>query len=236
MAKRQLQRAQGHRARSKLMRRLLFTLVLTLALPVLAWSQYAAWTGKVVGISDGDTITVLHHGRGERIRLYGIDCPEKRQAFGKRAKQFSSKMVFGKNVEVRSVTTDRYGRTIAWVYVNGACLNEELLKAGLAWHYKRFSSERHLAKLENEARQSETGLWGDPHAIPPWDFRHGMRTATEPETSTDRKGLVYHGNVKSRKFHEPSCRYYNCRNCTATFQSREEAVQAGYVPCKVCRP
>ena len=77
----------------------------------------------------------MHHGKGERIRLYGIDCPEKRQAFGKRAKQFTSNMVFGKVVEVRPVTMDRYGRTIAWVYVNGTCLNEALLKAGLACHY-----------------------------------------------------------------------------------------------------
>ena len=134
-------------ASARPIKKLLFTLVLTVTLAALAWSQPTSWTGKVVGVSDGDTITVMHHGKGEKIRLYGIDCPEKRQAFGKRAKQFTSGMVFGKNVEVRPVTIDRYGRTIAWVYVNGTCLNEELLKAGFAWHYKRYSSERHLANL-----------------------------------------------------------------------------------------
>lgn len=196
----------------------------------------------MVGVSDGDTITVIHYGKGERIRLYGIDCPEKKQAFGKRAKQFTSNMVFGKNVKVRPVTTDRYGRTIAWVYVDGTCLNEELLKAGLAWHYKRYSSERHLANLETEARHTRAGLWSDPYSVPPWDFRHGKRTVTKPKTSvksqisTDPKSIVYHGNVKSKKFHRPSCRYYNCGNCTATFHSRAEAIHAGYVPCKVCRP
>jgi micrococcal nuclease len=138
----------------------------------------AVWQGKVVGVSDGDTITVMHLGKGERIRLYGIDCPEKRQAFGKRAKQFTSDMVFGKNVEVRPVTTDRYGRTIAWVYVNGTSLNEELLRAGLAWHYKRYSTERHLAELEDGARAARTGLWSDPHAVPPWDFRRGKTSVT----------------------------------------------------------
>jgi len=166
----------------------------------------AVWQGKVVGVSDGDTITVMHHGKGERIRLYGIDCPEKRQAFGKRAKQFTSSMVFGKHVSVKPITTDRYGRTIAWVYVNGTCLNEELLRAGLAWHYKKYSTERHLAELENEARAAKTGLWSDPHATPPWDFRRGKTSVTnarsqaavEREARTDPESVVYHGNVKLR--------------------------------------
>jgi endonuclease YncB( thermonuclease family) len=226
---------------------LIHTLVLTAL--VFAFGQTygygdTVWQGKVVGVSDGDTITVMHDGKGERIRLYGIDCPEKRQAFGKRAKQFASSMVFGKNVEVRSVTTDRYGRTIAWVYVNGTSLNEELLEAGFAWHYKRYSTERHLAELEDESRAAKAGLWSDPQAIPPWDFRRGKTSVTsarsEPavqrETRTDRRSVVYHGNVKSKKFHRPSCRYYDCTNCTAVFHSREEAIQAGYVPCKVCKP
>ena len=97
------------------------------------------------------------------------------QAFGKRAKQFTSKMVYGKDVEVRPVTSDRYGRTIAWIYLNGTCLNEALLKAGLAWHYKRYSSERHLADLETEARRTKAGLWSHPQPIAPWDFRHGNK-------------------------------------------------------------
>ena len=157
------------------MKKSIVILAIILILPVLAWSQTTSWTGKVVGVSDGDTITVMHQGKGEKIRLYGIDCPEKRQAFGKRAKQFTSNMVFGKDVEVRPVTTDRYGRTIAWIYVDGACLNEALLKAGLAWHYKRYSSERHLAELENEARRTKAGLWSDPYSVPPWNFRRGNK-------------------------------------------------------------
>lgn len=224
--------------------RLLVALVLALTIPAFAWAQTATWTGKVVGVADGDTITVLHDGKGERIRLYGIDCPEKRQAFGKRAKQFTSKMVYGKNVEVRPVTTDRYGRTIAWVYVDGTCLNEELLRAGLAWHYKRYSSERHLAALESEAKLRRAGLWSDPYAIPPWDFRRGKRTRTinktelfeRGKTGIDTQELVYHGNVKTKKFHMPGCRYYDCSNCTAIFHSAEDAIQAGYDPCRVCSP
>jgi hypothetical protein len=180
----------------------------------------------------------MHQSQGERIRLYGIDCPEKKQAFGKRAKQFTSNMVFGKTVEVRPVTIDRYGRTIAWVYENGDCLNEELLGAGLAWHYKRYSSDRHLAELENEARQQKAGLWCDPYAIPPWDFRRGKTkvAALTTQTGSATSSPVYHGNVKSKKFHSPSCRYYDCENCMAILHSREEALEAGYLPCGVCSP
>jgi micrococcal nuclease len=234
---------------TRAVRRSLVVFALLLSAIFFPWDQALVhsdilWSGKVVGVSDGDTITVMHHGRGEKIRLYGIDCPEKRQAFGKRAKQFTSKMVFGKQVEVRPVDTDRYGRTIAWVYISGTSLNEELLRAGLAWHYKRYSSERHLAELENEARSAGTGLWSDPYTTAPWDFRRGKisvtRTGSQPavqrEVRSERTSFVYHGNVKSKKFHRPSCRYYDCANCTAIFHSREEAIQAGYAPCGLCKP
>ncbi len=86
----------------------------------------------MVGVADGDTITVLHNGKGERIRLHGIDCPEKRQAFGKRAKQFTSTLVFGNTVTVQVLDRDRYGRTVAEVLLpDGRSLNRELVRAGL---------------------------------------------------------------------------------------------------------
>ncbi len=215
---------------------LILSLVFILASSLPLWSQNTTWIGKVVGVSDGDTITVMHNGKGEKIRLYGIDCPEKGQAFGKRAKQFSSKMVFGRMVEAKPITTDKYGRTIAWIYIEGKCLNEELLKAGLAWHFKRYSSERYLAELETQARQEKAGLWRDPHSVPPWDFRHGETSIIHQGFTSDSQGIVYHGNIRSKKFHKPSCRSYNCKNCTAIFQSREEAIEAGYDPCGLCRP
>jgi len=131
-----------------------------------------AWSGKCVGIQDGDTITVLTEGKRQvRIRLYGIDCPESGQAFGTKAKQYTADMVFKKDVEIKSTDTDRYGRTIAWVYIGEKCVNEEILKAGLAWHYKKYSKERHLADLENQARGKKIGLWSDPHCMPPWEWR-----------------------------------------------------------------
>ena len=106
---------------------------LALAFLFLAVTPCFPWSGKCVGIADGDTIRVMHQGKAERIRLYGIDCPERGQDFGTRARKFTSDMVFGKVVDVEPVERDRYGRTVAWVSVDGKSLNRELLRAGLGW-------------------------------------------------------------------------------------------------------
>ena len=151
--------------------RLSVTFLIALLAPTLSW----AWTGKVVGIADGDTITVLKAKAPVKIRLYGIDCPERGQAFGKKAKQFTAGMVFRKMVRIEPVDRDRYGRTVAWVYVDGKNLCEELVRAGLAWHYKKYSSDQSLADLEILARQSRAGIWSDPHAMPPWEYRRRKR-------------------------------------------------------------
>jgi endonuclease YncB( thermonuclease family) len=141
-----------------------------LLLPCPTW----AWTGKVIGVSDGDTITVLRERQPQKIRLYGIDCPEKRQPFGNRAKQFTSDMVFGKIVEVNGIDTDRYGRTVALVAVDERLLNEELIRAGLAWVYDRYCYESICNSWKNfqlRARLDKRGLWEDSGEIPPWELR-----------------------------------------------------------------
>ena len=147
------------------------TPVVALCVFFLVFSNAYAWSDKCVGVTDGDTIKVMHNGKAEKIRLYGIDCPEKNQPFGKKAKWFASDLVFKKIVEVNALNKDCYGRTIAWVYIGNTCLNEELLKAGLAWHYKRYSKKKNLSLLEEEARGMKMGLWSDPHSIPPWEWR-----------------------------------------------------------------
>jgi len=132
------------------------------------------WSGKAVGVSDGDTITVLHDGKGEKIRLYGIDTPEKRQAFGKKAKQFTSSMVFDKTVEVETKDTDRYGRTVGLVYINGESINETLIKNGYAWVYRKYCKEsfcKDWLNLESAARYGKIGLWSESNSVPPWNFR-----------------------------------------------------------------
>ena len=94
-----------------------------------------AWEGKVVSITDGDTIKVLKDGIQVKIRLAAIDCPEKGQPYGQAARKFTAKLVAGRSVKVWPSDTDRYGRTVAFVFIGGTDLNKELLKAGLAWHY-----------------------------------------------------------------------------------------------------
>ena len=145
--------------------------------PCLSW----AWSGEVVGITDGDTITVLNSKtlKDVRIRLYGIDTPERGQAFSKRARQFTSKTVYGKIVEVKVMATDRYGRTVAMIYADKTLLNEELVKAGLAWVYEFYCSEPICESWENfqlRARFDKQGLWSDPDRIPPWEFRRKKRS------------------------------------------------------------
>ena len=137
----------------------------------------ADFTGKVVGVIDGDTIEVLHNRQAERIRLYGIDCPEKRQAFGTKAKQFTSQLVFGKTVTVRVNDRDKYGRTIGEVILlDGRNLNQELVRTGLAWWYRKYApGDAALERLETEAREAQRGLWADPNPIPPWEWRHRGR-------------------------------------------------------------
>jgi endonuclease YncB( thermonuclease family) len=131
-----------------------------------------ALSGSVVGVHDGDTITVLDPARQQtRVRVEGIDCPELHQAFGRRAKQFTSDMVFGKHVTVEGSKRDRYERLIGRVHVDGRDLSLELTKAGMAWHFVRYSSDRSLAAAEAQARSAKRGLWADPSPTPPWEYR-----------------------------------------------------------------
>jgi endonuclease YncB( thermonuclease family) len=114
----------------------------------------------------------MHLGKAEKIRLCGIDCPERRQDFGTKARKFTSRMVFGKVVGVEPVDRDRYGRTVAWVSLNGKSLNKELLRAGLAWWFRWYAPDRvDLARLEKESRAAKVGLWSMPNPVPPWGFR-----------------------------------------------------------------
>ena len=134
------------------------------------------WQGMVVGVSDGDTITVIHNGKGVKIGLYGIDTPEKRQSFGKTAKQFTSVMIYGKSVEVETKGIDPYDRFVALVNVGGKSLNEVLIKNGYAWVYRKYCKEafcKDWLNLEIAAKYRKIGLWSEPHPIPPWEYRHG---------------------------------------------------------------
>ena len=135
-----------------------------------------AWPGLVVGISDGDTITVLRNDREQvKIRLYGIDCPEKRQAWGSRATQATGRLCAGKVVDIQETDIDRYGRTVAIVTLpGGLTLQNELVRDGMAWAWPRYCKLpicRAWSELEAKARESKAGLWRDAEPVPPWEWR-----------------------------------------------------------------
>ena len=141
---------------------------------LLAHSALAGeFTGQVVGVLDGDTLEVLNSHHTERIRLSGIDCPEKGQAYGQKAKQTASALVFGKEVTLQTFGKDKYRRTIADVRLpDGSNVNHALVKEGWCWWYRKYAPvNTTLERLEAEARESRMGLWADPHPVPPWEWR-----------------------------------------------------------------
>lgn len=218
-------------------------LTATYLLVIALCSTSFAWQGKVVGVSDGDTIKVLHNGKQEKIRLYGVDTPEKAQDFGQKAKQFTSDAVFGEMVDVKPVDTDRYGRTVGIVIYAGTMnLNAELLRAGYAWVYTQYCKRpecRGWKFIEAKARDEKNGLWSVANPVPPWEFRRngnssGVRSSVIEPTSSKRSSVVYRGNVSSHVYHATGCRQYECKNCTEVFHSKEEAEKAGYRPHKEC--
>ncbi len=131
-------------------------------------------TGKVIAVKDGDTIDVLLNGKAQRIRLGHIDCPEKNQPYGAKAKSYTSANSFGKTVTVLHTRQyDRNKRLIAEIlFTNGDTLNRELVKAGLAWHYKKYSADSTYSLLENRARVTRKGLWIEKEPVAPWLWRN----------------------------------------------------------------
>lgn len=134
--------------------------------------------GRVVGVTDGDTVTVLDASNMQhKIRLMGIDAPEKKQAFGNRSKESLSALVFSKQVTVEYNKKDKYGRTVGKIIVDGIDANLEQVKSGLAWHYKKYQKEQTVddrslyAQAEVQAREGRRGLWNDAQPTPPWDWR-----------------------------------------------------------------
>ncbi|HMK04152.1 MAG TPA: thermonuclease family protein [Ferruginibacter sp.] len=128
---------------------------------------------KVIGIKDGDTFVLLVDGKEQVIRLAHIDCPEKKQPFGNKAKQFAADLCFGKYVRlVQNNKYDRNKRLIAEIILpDGSNLNKRLVKNGLAWHFKKYSSDAAYAQLEIVARTNKAGLWSEPNPIAPWNWR-----------------------------------------------------------------
>lgn len=189
--------------------------------------------GKVVAVLDGDTIEIVSGKQVYRLRLEGVDCPEKSQAFGAVAKKFTSDRCFGKQVTAKISSKDKYGRYLAKVILPGGKeLNALLLRNGYAWHYKQYNKDAAYASLENQARKEHLGLWADKNPLAPWDFRH--KKPNTPKLSSGN----YVASQNSTVFHKPSCvqvKKIKAQN-RRWFTTRSAALKEGYKPCKLCKP
>ena len=151
--------------------------ILLLLLSLLSFAEEL--TGKVIKVSDGDTITVLDSNNQKyKIRLQGIDAPETQQAFGETSRQSLANLVYDKEVIVLWDKKDKYARILGKVIVDGRDANYEQLKKGLAWYYKQYENDlsdedkERYAEAEAWARNYTEGLWTDSKSIPPWEYRH----------------------------------------------------------------
>jgi micrococcal nuclease len=198
------------------MNRYWYRIAVSLFLLLVVPSFCHAWFGKVVHVADGDTITVLRDGKKVKVRLYGIDTPERKQWYGQNAKTFTSSQVMGKTVDVQEIDVDRYGRVVGIVSVGNLALNRHLVEYGYAWvHHayckKPFCSE--WAKTEEVARKAKRGLWKNPEAIPPWDYRRSKRGKS---AGTRAKQPVASGSGC-----DCSTNAYNCSDFKTQFQALE---------------
>lgn len=153
------------------MRKALISVFLFIVIPVLCSAQ--RFSVKVVGISDGDTFTCINNDNLQlKIRIYGIDAPEKKQAFGNKSKEYLSSLIFGKTVIVNVQSQDSWGRHIAYVYTpDGDDVSLLMLTAGMAWHFVKYDNTAAYSNAELDARKMKRGLWYDKAPLAPWDFR-----------------------------------------------------------------
>lgn len=226
------------------MKRRLITIALLAALLPL-WAAADPFTGQCTSVSDGDTITVQSGRQEVKVRLHGIDCPEKDQPGGKEAKAYTERAVLHKSVVIHPTDTDRYGRTVAWVVVGGQSLNAFLVAEGHAWWYQKYAPrERSLGEYQSQAQKARRGLWAKPNPIPPWDWRkkdkggnasstagRGTGVASAPTTGA---GQVFIAPHSGKKWHaRKSCRSLkNARSIQVVDRAAAEA--RSYGACGIC--
>ena len=176
--------------------RLAVYMLLVLSVPL---AQAETLTGRVVRVTDGDTIVVLDASKAQhKIRLQGIYAPERRQAYGTKSKEHLSDLITGKSVVVDYSKHDRYQRILGKVLLGGEDVNQEQVEAGMAWHYKKYQGEQSpsdrvkYSDMEREARRLRVGLWQDSNPVPPWDYRQA-----EHERRKDLEPFVGKSNVKA---------------------------------------
>lgn len=157
-----------------------------------SYSQEQESSGKVVGIADGDTFTLLTPDKQQvKVRLSEIDAPEKAQPFGTRSRQALSDLIFSKDVVVIQDDTDQYERPVVQVYINGTHVNRKMVQDGMAWAYPQYLRDKTLLQDEQAAREAKRGLWALPSTeqVPPWEWRKGKRSASSEEPKANNPEL-----------------------------------------------
>ena len=189
-------------------------------------------TGKVVSIHDGDSITVLDaHKVQHKIRLHGIDAPERRQAFGKKSKQALGEKLHEKQARIEWSMLDQYDRKIGVVFVGDRNINREMVAEGWAWHFVKYSSAKELTEAEERARVNRVGLWADAKPVAPWEFRRSLDIAETALEKPLEAGAVFVTD-NGTKYHRAGCRHL-------TDSARAISVadaQRRFRPCMVCKP
>lgn len=213
------------------------TLSLMIALPSYSYAYSfkpgQTLSGRIVRIADGDTLTLLTSKKEQvRIRLAEIDAPESGQPFGTASKKSLSRMCASINATVRVQDIDRYGRVVGRVYCGGVDANALQVQDGMAWVYDSYVRDKALYRLQQSARESNSGLWSDPKPIKPWEWRKGIRGDAAGVTS----GKVQ-GNRNSKIYHIPGCPSYGAmsKKNVQEFSSESAAQSAGYRKAGNCR-
>ncbi len=225
---------------------LLLFVALLCSLPLFAAESIE---GKVVSVADGDTITVLKDKQQIKVRLHGVDAPEKAQDFGTASRTFTSELCFGKEVTVEVKDTDRYGRKVGIVTLaDGRVLNHELVKAGLAHWYEAYArNDTTLKNLQDDAKSAKRGVWSRSDTVAPWDFRKEKRKPTaaapdhpSPAPRATKAPPIEDGDASQVYITETGSKYHRgtCRSLKKSKRevSKSDAVGRGLAPCGICDP
>ena len=213
--------------------------IIVLVLMILGTTPGFAEKFKVIRVIDGDTIDVDYHGHRERVRLLCVNTPEsvhpnrsRNTPMGTTASLYTKKILTGKSVdlEFEGNRRGRFKRLLAYVIVDNANFNLDLVEQGFSPYYTRYglskAYDRRFRQAEQRAKEKGLNIWNGKQI----DKKAPSLAAAPPGTS------VLHGNVESRVVHTPSCRYFSCKQCTVIFHSRAAALAAGFKPCRICTP